>query len=145
MPPLACLVSNDVVAPSMILIPADLSSIAVARAAIQDALTASGWGQSETHRVVLVTSEAVANAVEHGSQPGELVEIVFHVTADEAKVRILDSGGSVPWVGPQSVNPPSTTSVRGRGVALIKALAQKVEYRPAGRGSELRLDFARTA
>jgi serine/threonine-protein kinase RsbW len=140
-----CIVNSRVSAPSMILIPADLVSIAVVRAAICEALKEHGWNDDACRRVVLAASEAVANAVEHGSQDGELVEIVYAVGDDEAQVRVLDSGGHLRWTPPAEPAPPPATATRGRGLAIIRALAQKVEFRPAGQGIELRLDFSRAA
>ena len=136
-------VSGRVASPSMVLIPADLSSLAVVRAAIKEALDAAGWDVDAAARVVLATSEATANAVEHGSLPGELVEIVSQVTEEEAMVRVLDSGGSYPWDRRVDTESPDASAPRGRGLVLINALAQGVEARPAGRGTELRLDFRR--
>jgi len=145
MPTLERVVNSRVAAPSMVLIPADLASIAVVRAAIKEALEGTGWDGEATQRVVLATSEATANAVEHGSLPGELVEVVYQVSEDEATVRVLDSGGDHPWDHCTDVPAVDPTAPRGRGLTLIHALAKKVEARPAGRGTELRLDFSRAA
>jgi anti-sigma regulatory factor (Ser/Thr protein kinase) len=135
--------SHEVASPSMVLIPADLASIAVVRAALHDALRDRGWDPESAQGVVLATSEAVANAVEHGSHAGELVEVVHQVSMAEATIRVLDSGGTSPWdrVVPDEVAPAHAD--RGRGLAIIRALAHRMEIRPAGRGTELRLDFVR--
>lgn len=140
-----CIVNSRVVAPSMVLIPADLASVAVVRAAICATLRGLGWGEDACRRVVLAASEAVANAVEHGSAEGELIEIVYQVDEEDAQVRVLDSGGKVRWTPPVTPPVPPLDATRGRGLSIINALAQKVEFRPAGRGTELRLDFARAA
>ena len=144
MPSSEVLMKSRVASPSMVLIPADLASLAVVRAALQEALWEHAWCEEEVQRVVLAASEATANAVEHGSQPGELVEVVFQVGDDEATVRVLDSGGDGPWE-PCVPDLPDLSAPRGRGLTLIHALAQKVEFRPAGQGTELRLDFTRAA
>ena len=137
--------SSNVVSPSIVLIPADLASIAVVRAAIFSALRDRGWDDEECRRVTLATSEAVANAVEHGSEPGELVEVVHQVTEDDAMVRVLDSGCGVRCEPPASAPQASPDAPRGRGLAIIAALTDNVEFRHAGRGTELRLDFVRAA
>ena len=140
-----CLVSSKVVAPSMVLIPADLVSIAVVRAAICAALRDRGWSEDACRRVVLAASEAVANAVEHGSEDGELVEVVYQIGDEDAQVRVLDSGGAARWTPPTDPPTPPSTATRGRGLSIISALAQNMEFRPAGHGTELRLDFSRAA
>ena len=135
--------SPDVASPSMVLIPADLASIAVVRAALQATLKERGWDPDSAQGVVLATSEAVANAVEHGSHAGELVEVVHQVSVSEATVRVLDSGGTHAWDHTVPSDAPSTNADRGRGLAIIRALAHRMEIRPAGHGTELRLDFVR--
>ena len=130
----------------MVLIPAEAVSIGVVRAAICQALRDQSWSDEAIRRVALATSEAVANAVEHGSRVGELVEIVFQVGDEDAQVRVLDSGRAAsPWSPPSEPSEPSSTATRGRGLSIISALAQHVEFRPAGLGTELRLDFSRHA
>lgn len=135
--------SHEVASPSMVLIPADLASIAVVRAALLATLRERGWDPDSAQGVVLATSEAVANAVEHGSQAGELVEVVHQVGVAEATVRVLDSGGRLAWDRNLPEDAPSTNADRGRGLAIIRALAHRMEIRAAGRGTELRLDFVR--
>lgn len=136
--------SHDVASPSMVLIPADLASIAVVRAALQATLRERGWDPDSAQGVVLATSEAVANAVEHGSNAGELVEVVHQVGETEATVRVLDSGGASAWDHALPTDTPPTNADRGRGLAIIRAIAHRMEIRPAGRGTELRLDFVRS-
>ena len=140
-----CIVNSKVVAPSMVLIPADLVSIAVVRAAIREALQDVGWHEDACRRMVLAATKAVANAVEHGSRDGELVEIVYQVGDEDAQVRVLDSGGVTRWTPPAEPPTPPCTATRGRGLSIIRALAQKMEFHPAGHGTELRLDFSRAA
>ncbi len=140
------MVNCRTVAPSMVLIPADTVSIGVVRAAVCQALRDQNWSDDAVRRVALATSEAVANAVEHGSTVGELVEVVFQVGDEDAQIRVLDSGRTdTQWSPPPIPTPPPHTATRGRGLSIISALAQKVEFRAAGRGTELRLDFLRFA
>ncbi len=140
-----CLVSSNITSPSMVLIPADMASIPVVRAAIREALRERGWSDDSVRRITLVTNEAVANAVEHGSLPGELVEVVYQVDIDEARIRILDSGAGKRWDPPAAPCDPPAHATRGRGLSIIAALTDRVEFRSTGRGTELRLDFVRAA
>ncbi len=137
--------SSNVTSPSMVLIPADMASIPVVRVAVQEALRERGWSDDSLRRITLVTNEAVANAVEHGSLPGELVEVVYLVDIDEATIRILDSGAGKRWRPPVAPSEPPAHATRGRGLSIIAALADKVEFRSTGSGTELRLDFIRAA
>ncbi len=127
----------------MVLAPADLASVAVVRAAIAGSLAERGWDEDSIHRVVLATSEATANAVEHGSLPGELVEVLYHVGMFEASVRVLDSGGTQPWAPPTTFTMPEPSAQRGRGLALIAAMARTFLVARSGQGVEVRMEFAR--
>lgn len=129
--------------PSVVLMPADLTALAVVRTALHAALRERGWETEPAHHVLLATTEAVANAVEHGSQPGELVEITYRVGDVESFVRVLDGGGGVDWNPPDTPTPPAATSARGRGLVLIADLADSVEMVRAGQGTEVRLSFVR--
>jgi anti-sigma regulatory factor (Ser/Thr protein kinase) len=136
---------TEVATPSMVLVPADLASVAVVRAAIEQSLVERGWHDDAIHRVVLATTEATANAVEHGSLPGELVEVLYTVGAFEASVRVFDSGGTTPWAPPTIFVMPEPSAPRGRGLALIAAMARTFRVARSGQGVEVRMDFARTA
>ncbi len=129
--------------PSVVLVPATIPSIGIARAALRLALEEHQWEVDPVFRVLLATTEAVANAVEHGSMPGDLLEITYQVTDVQCFVRILDGGRGVPWNPPRSPQPPSVEAERGRGLVLIVNLTQHVDVRLAGRGTEVRMSFSR--
>jgi anti-sigma regulatory factor (Ser/Thr protein kinase) len=64
--------------------------------------------------LAVVVSELVTNAVEHGLEP-----LVLEIEADGgALVRVSDAGGGEP-----AIKSASTTRVRGRGLALVRDLA----------------------
>ncbi len=132
-------------APAVILVPANLESLAVVRAAIARALEQHGWADDCASRVVLATSEATANAVEHGSVPGELVEVVYRVDEERASVRVLDSGHGHGWEPPDAHTLPEDHRDRGRGLVMMERLADCMEVVTDGPGTELRLDFAKAA
>ncbi len=127
--------------PSVILVPAKLRSISVVRTAIRHALDRSGWDHESASQVVLAVSEATANAVEHGSRPGELVEVVYAIDRDAASIRILDEGHGPVWIPPREHRLPAHHSDRGRGLYLIHELADRLEIVTNGPGTELRLHF----
>jgi len=133
------------IAPSVILVPAVLESLAVVRAAITRALQQRGWEHDPASRVVLAASEATANAVEHGSAPGEFVEVVYRVDGEHATVRVLDCGHGDGWQPPAAPQLPHDASDRGRGLVMMQQLADHMEVVTDGPGTELRLDFDRAA
>ncbi len=128
--------------PSVILVPAELPSISVVRTAIRHALDRSGWDDESAGQVVLAVSEATANAIEHGSRPGELVEVIYHVDPDKARVHILDEGRDPTWTPPETPSLPAHHSHRGRGLYLIHHMADRFEIITDGPGTEFILLFS---
>ena len=129
--------------PSVVLVPASIPSIGIARAALRLALDEHDWENDPVFRVLLGTTEAIANAVEHGSERDGLVEVTYQVTDVQCYVRIVDGGCGTPWRPPVAPKPPSIQSERGRGLVLMTNLAQSVEVRSAGVGTEVRMSFTR--
>jgi serine/threonine-protein kinase RsbW len=121
---------------------AHLSSLAPARASLAAALRRGGWEGEDGGRVLLVASEALSNAIEHGSLPGAPVEVAIEVGPDRVDLRVHDDGrpGAAGWTPP---GPPAPESLRGRGLLIMAALADELDVRPAGRGTELRLSVGR--
>ncbi len=131
--------------PSVVLIPATLASIAVVRAALQSALAERCWEVAPMSRVLIATTEATANAAEHGSAPGELIEVTYQVGDTECFVRVMDGGSDDNWQAPTTPRVPAEHETSGRGLLLIANLAERVEVTNSGRGTEMRLTFLRAA
>ena len=91
--------------------------------------TLGGWGVPEpvVEIAVLVTSELVANAVNHAPPPG-----VLRVLADDERVRIEISDAS--RREPRIVRPGAATA-GGRGLLLVDQLATRWgwDVRPPGK------------
>ncbi|TSE02009.1 ATP-binding protein [Skermania sp. ID1734] len=86
--------------------------------------------------MVLATYEALANVVEHayGGRTGVfLVRALAH--RDQLIVRVQDSGC---WTTPKR----ATNGLRGRGIELMKALAQQIDVRGAETGTEIELRWS---
>jgi anti-sigma regulatory factor (Ser/Thr protein kinase) len=73
------------------------------------------------HRVALVLSELIANAVQHGGAgPGETVEVRMSSSADRLRVEVTDPG----WGGaepPQRIQHPDG----GYGLLLVEHLTDE--------------------
>ncbi len=116
-------------------IPADVSALAGARREMTAALDAIGWDEQEAGRILLAGSEAVSNAIEHGSPEAGSVEIALEATGDQLVVRVRDHGrpGSATPVACDE-EPPST-HIRGRGLLIMERLADSLAFTacdPAG-------------
>jgi serine phosphatase RsbU (regulator of sigma subunit)/anti-sigma regulatory factor (Ser/Thr protein kinase) len=94
-------------------------------------LREAGASEAEVDEVTLACSEASANAIEHAYAPGETG---FELRGkrsdvDEVQVAVHDWGS---WRDPRGVN-------RGRGLALMEALMDRVEIDGGADGTTVRL------
>ncbi len=123
-------------------VPAELESLPTVRSAVTDALERQRWRDERPADVLLAVSEAVGNAIEHGSRPGEAVEVDITVTPADARVRVADAGrdGARLPDGVPTAPPPQST--RGRGRLIMQTLADRWETGRAGDGTEVVLHFS---
>lgn len=96
-------------------IPAEATKLALLRRRLEDFFTAHGITEADQFDLTVAISEAAANAIEHPVSPAE-TDIWIDVTIgdDELVASVRDSGG---W------REPTDAGFRGRGLALIAALA----------------------
>ena len=124
-------------------VPADLAVVTFVRSAIAAVLAREEWPAEGAARMLLASTEAVTNAIEHGSPLGGAVEVELTVTTERAQVCVLDEGrpGAPCPVIPDVAPPPSDT--RGRGLLIISRLADDVDLRSAGLGTQISAGFLR--
>lgn len=123
-------------------VPANLESLAFVRSATACILQRGGWPSADAGRILLACGEAVNNAIEHGSPAGGHVRVELVVTMRCARVRVVDDGvGAPPPVCPQA--PPPVTSARGRGLLIMRTLADDLAIRRSGTGTAVSLRFER--
>ena len=130
---------------SCIRVPADIAVVSFVRSALACVLEREDWPSEGAGRVLLASSEAVTNAIEHGSPAGGAVEVELSVTDERADIRVLDQGRPG---GPRAVvprDPPPPSSPRGRGLIIISRLADDFELRSRGAGTEVSAGFLRHA
>lgn len=130
---------------SCLRVPADLAVVSFVRSALACVLTREEWPSDGAGRVLLASTEALTNAIEHGSREGSAVEVELSVTRERADIRVLDQGrpgGTLPVVPD---NPPPATSLRGRGLIIISRLSDELELRSRGQGTQITVGFLRDA
>jgi anti-sigma regulatory factor (Ser/Thr protein kinase) len=112
-------------------LPADLTSARQARAAVRQALT--GWGMNHlSGDAELLASELVANAAEHGD--GKPISLALRRHADPGErpgitCEVTDASPAMP---PRAE--PGADAERGRGLAIVDALAQSSGVRASQPG-----------
>lgn len=91
--------------------------------------------EADAETVCLLTSELVANAIEHGAPP---VSLIIDLTEDTARVEVLDRETIPPRV--VATDP---WSERGRGMRLVAALADAWGSEPVVAGKRVWFELRR--
>ncbi|HET6567792.1 MAG TPA: ATP-binding protein [Rhodothermales bacterium] len=102
----------------------------------------SGADEDLAYRVVLLTTEAVTNAIEHGNalDPSKSVSVDLHSDGDEIEVIVRDEGGGFNL---KTLRDPlaeeNLLNEGGRGIFLIRTMADAYSFGQDGR--EVRIVF----
>lgn len=88
----------------------------------------------EVFDMTLASGEALGNAVDHACAEGMTVSVARY--ADRVIVEVCDCG---PGCDPASIEPAAPHAERGRGIALMRLLADAVSIgpRPGGPGTDV--------
>ena len=118
-------------------LPATPEGAPIARAFVRDAARDLRLDSETTWELMLATTEAFANAVEHGSpcDPGG-IELCLKVADGRLEVEVVDCGGCFPDV-------PRTSKPRGhggRGLPIIAAVVDNFEVVPHEGTTRVRFD-----
>ncbi len=106
-----------------------------AREWAQRAASEAGLGEADCFQVKLAVSEAVANAIQHGSQStGDSIRISAFESDGSLIFEVRDSGT---FVAPMSR--ATTEDESGRGLELVTLMMDEVHITSTGEGSLLRL------
>lgn len=104
----------------------------------------------ETHKIsedhygnmLVALTEAVNNAIFHGnkSNPGKKIDVWLLSSEKRISFTVRDQGDGFDFLGlPDPTNPENLEKPNGRGVFLMRHLADNVEF--TDNGSTVRLDF----
>jgi anti-sigma regulatory factor (Ser/Thr protein kinase) len=114
---------------------ADLTRLREARTFADDAAADFGFDPDARYEVKLAVSEAVTNAIQHGSRsPEDTVRILATGESGALVFEVLDTGSFVPRVVRRGEMPEG-----GRGLDFMRQLMDEVDLRPTRRGTLLRL------
>ena len=85
--------------------------------------------------ILVALTEAVNNAIHHGNKadPEKQIEICFKTQKNEISFVIKDQGKGFDFSSlPDPTNPENIEKPHGRGVFLMRNLADKVEFEESG-------------
>ena len=105
------------------------------RATVNEAARKVGLDEPDCYDLTLAANEAVTNAVEHGSEPGDEVRLLVAGGRDRVTVEIRDGGRFIPNLDLEAQGIPH----RGRGLTLIAHLVDEVCVQSGEAGTRLRL------
>jgi anti-sigma regulatory factor (Ser/Thr protein kinase) len=85
--------------------------------------------------VLVAVGEACANAIEHGHRdaPGQPIRLQGQVTVTRLRLTVTDSGR---WRPPR----PEADPLRGHGIALMRALMERVTIEQATTGTTVDME-----
>jgi len=116
-------------------IPADLDQLSDAREFAAGIAREHGMSEDEVYGVRLAMSEAVANAIQHGSTAAsDVVAISADLEGDSLAFYVRDTGSFRPRLPPQGDLPE-----RGRGLEFMGAVMDEVDLRASSEGTVLRI------
>jgi signal transduction histidine kinase/DNA-binding response OmpR family regulator len=116
------------------------TALAPVRHDLRDWLSRLGLGPQLEYNILLGVGEALANAIEHGSEQdlGRTVSIEAFARADTVRATVSDTGQ---WVTDSAAS--HRADVRGRGLTLINGLADHVDTVRTARGTHVTLTYHR--
>jgi serine/threonine-protein kinase RsbW len=106
-------------------LPRDAESIPVARHFVRNALAEVGVTEDCTHDVELALSEACTNVLLHAG-PGDEYDVRLELDQRRCELRVIDVGQGFDATGQRRDR--ADEEERGRGLGLMSALVDKVEF-----------------
>jgi serine/threonine-protein kinase RsbW len=123
-------------------IPSDMSNIFRAENLIESLSEKLELGAEIIGNISVVIVEAVSNAIQHGNKNDitKIVHLEYVINEDNLTFVIKDEGeGFEVDSVPDPTLPENLENIKGRGIFLIKHLADAVSYE--NRGSVIKIQF----
>ena len=112
-----------------------VQEMAVVVEAVVTVLAELGYPPKDIFGARLALEEAICNAIKHGHQadPTKVVEIRYHICAEQFLVQVQDQGpGFDPWQVPDATTPEYLERPCGRGLLLMRHYAAWVRHNQDG-------------
>ena len=122
----------------------DYQSIATIEKLIDKVCTRVGVNEEAYGNVLIAVTEAVNNAIQHGNKENNSLQIDVSVLDSSKSVcfSVKDEGPGFDFNNlPDPTSPDNILKENGRGIFLMKNLADKVEF--TGEGNEVSLFFSK--
>lgn len=122
--------------------PSALSTVEVVEAKVTEFAQRAGFDEDTASQLAMVSREAAVNAVLHGNKkdPNKQVRARFTLTPESLTVQICDEGsGFDPSSVPDPLSPEGLLKPSGRGIFLMRAIMDEVNFRQLSHGTEITL------
>lgn len=122
--------------------PSTLECCSEVEAAAEALAHRAGFDEDTASNIAMVTREAIINAVKHGNHfaPEKQVKATLQRFPGAVRLCIADQGESFnPDALPDPLDPNNLLRTSGRGVFLMRALMDEVDFRPLHPGTEVTL------
>lgn len=124
--------------------PAKPENLALAEKLIDEVCAQYQVPESLYGNILIALTEAVNNAIHHGNQedPDKQVVLGYAVDGDQATFVVSDQGPGFDFEHlPDPTDPQNIERPHGRGVFLMRALADKVEFTDNGATVSITFDL----
>ena len=113
-------------------LPVDEQSVPLVRGLLRQALEHLGVAETGIQEIVLALTEACANVVKHAGEHDEY-EVDVDIDDRMCRITVLDNGGGFD-VDSVSSTPPGSPLDGGRGLLLMRALVDRLQFKADGDG-----------
>lgn len=123
-----------------IIVPNDLAAAKQPERAILEEAQACGYCENAAFAIKLALEEAMTNAFRHGNKrdPNKHITIRYQVAEDRIEIEVVDEGeGFEPDKVPDPTQPEYIDRPHGRGIMLMRAYLDLVEYSKTGNAVRL--------
>ena len=103
------------------------------------------FGEDHYGNILIALTEAVNNAITHGNQlnPDKKVNLNMETTTKDVEFTIKDEGTGFDYDNvPDPTLPENLEKLSGRGIFLMKSLADQVDFEENGRIIKLRFSLS---
>jgi serine/threonine-protein kinase RsbW len=124
-----------------------LASVQKVEQTAEEYAAKAGFDEDTAPNIAMAVREAVVNAVLHGNayDPNKHITASFETTAESLIISISDQGAGLdPETVPDPLAPENILRGSGRGIFLIRAFMDEVNFRQLHPGTELTLIKHRT-
>lgn len=125
-----------------VILPSVLSTVEIVEAKAIEYAEKAGFDEDTASQVAMVSREAAVNAVLHGNKkdPRKQVKARFTLTHESLSIQIADEGGGFdPSDIPDPLSPEGLLKPSGRGIFLMRAIMDEVNFRELSPGTEITL------